>query len=83
MLISLKKSNANQQYLTHKNHKYAKLEGESCQAAIQKLKKEKLSQQVAFSTFVKKNVTAVNVRYKIAHILGKKGKLFSNVGIKK
>ncbi|GLV45963.1 hypothetical protein CBL_02913, partial [Carabus blaptoides fortunei] len=49
------------------------------QAALQKLKNEKHHQQASFSAFVKKNTTAVAVTYKIAHILLKRGKPFSDV----
>lgn len=52
-LTSLKKSNAQQHYLTHKEHKYTKLEGEAREAALQKLKKEKHNQQAGFSAFFK------------------------------
>lgn len=78
-LTSFKKSNAHQHYLTHKDHKYAKLEGEAREAALQKLKKEKKNQQAGFSAFLNRNVTITDASYKIAHLLGKKGKPFSDV----
>lgn len=81
IITTLKKANANKHYLTHSEHKYFNLEGESRKAALQKLKNEKHHQQASFSTFVKKNATAVEVTYKIAHILGKRGKPFSDVEI--
>ncbi|GLV37558.1 hypothetical protein CBL_20370 [Carabus blaptoides fortunei] len=77
VLTTLKKANANEHYLTHKEHKYFNLEDEP-QPALQKLKNEKHHQQASFSAFVKKNTTAVADSYKIAHILGKRGKPFSD-----
>ena len=71
VLTTLKRANANKHYLTHKEHKYFNLEGESRQAVLQKLKNEKHHQQASFSAFLKKNTA---VTYKIAHILGKRGK---------
>ena len=77
----LKKSNAKTHYLTHQDHKYFSLEGEIRQAALEKLKKGKHQEQATFVVFVKKTTSAVDVTYKIAHILGKKGKPFSDVEI--
>ncbi|XP_023226735.1 general transcription factor II-I repeat domain-containing protein 2B-like [Centruroides sculpturatus] len=81
VLNTLKKANANKHYLTHKEHKYFALEGESRKAALQKLKNEKHHQQASFSAFVNQNSAAVAVTYKIAHILGKRGKPFSDIEI--
>ncbi|XP_056645038.1 uncharacterized protein LOC130450591 [Diorhabda sublineata] len=81
VLSTLKKANANKHYLTHKEHKYFALESESRKAALQKLKNEKYHQQASFSAFVNQNSTAVAVTYKITHILGKRGKPFSDIEI--
>nr|XP_022907692.1 protein ZBED8-like [Onthophagus taurus] len=81
VLTTLKKANANKHYLTHKEHKYFNLEGESRRAILQKLKNEKHHQQASVSAFVKKSTTAVDVTYKIALILGKRGKTFADVAI--
>ncbi|XP_026475835.1 general transcription factor II-I repeat domain-containing protein 2B-like [Ctenocephalides felis] len=79
VLNTLKKANANKHYLTHKEHKYFALEGESRKTALRKLKNEKHHQQASFSAFVNQNSAAVAVSYKIAHILGKRGKPFSDI----
>uniref|UniRef100_A0A6P7F1W9 General transcription factor II-I repeat domain-containing protein 2A-like n=1 Tax=Diabrotica virgifera virgifera TaxID=50390 RepID=A0A6P7F1W9_DIAVI len=79
VITTIKKYNANQHYMTHSNHKYAILEGEARETILQQLKKEKLHQQQTFNKFFQQNNNATEARYKVAYILGKRGKPFSDV----
>lgn len=81
VLTTMKKANANKHYLTHKEHKYFNVKGESRNAAVQKLKDEKRIQRESLRNFVNKNSNENYVTYKIAHILGKNGKPYSDVEI--
>uniref|UniRef100_A0A6P7GT91 Uncharacterized protein LOC114341958 n=1 Tax=Diabrotica virgifera virgifera TaxID=50390 RepID=A0A6P7GT91_DIAVI len=65
--------------MIHLNHKYAILEGEARETILQQLKKEKLHQQQTFNKFFQQNNNATEATYKVAYILGKRGKPFSDV----
>ncbi|UYV66688.1 EPM2AIP1 [Cordylochernes scorpioides] len=79
VLTTIKKYNANQHYMTHSNHKYAILEGEARKTILQQLKNEKLHRQQTFNRFFQQNNNATEATYKVAYILGKRGKPFSDV----
>ncbi|UYV74856.1 EPM2AIP1 [Cordylochernes scorpioides] len=65
--------------MTHSNHKYAILEGEARKTILQQLKNEKLHRQQTFNKFFQQNNNATEATYKVAYILGKWGKPFSDV----
>ncbi|UYV74855.1 EPM2AIP1 [Cordylochernes scorpioides] len=65
--------------MTHANHKYAILEGEARKTILQQLKNEKLHRQQTFNKFFQQNNNATEATYKVAYILGKWGKPFSDV----
>lgn len=82
-ISTLKKFNAHQHYNTHKDHKYFKLEGEARKVVLQKLKDEKQKQRQFFQAAIRPGNNATEATYKVAYILGKKGKPFSDVEIVK
>ncbi|UYV63237.1 hypothetical protein LAZ67_2003513 [Cordylochernes scorpioides] len=78
VITTIKKYNANQHYMTHSNHKYEILGGEARKTILQQLKNEKLHRQQTFDKFFQQNNNATEATYKVAYILGKRGKPFSD-----
>ncbi|UYV83466.1 K02A2.6-like [Cordylochernes scorpioides] len=79
VITTIEKYNAKQHYMTHLSHKYAILEGEARKTILQQLKNEKLLRQQTFNKFFQQNNNATEATYKVAYILGKRGKPFSDV----
>ncbi len=77
-ISTVKKCNAHQHYATHKNHKYANQEGDSQKIALQKLKAEKQKKKRLFQSVLHQGSNTTESSYKVAFILGKKGKTFSD-----
>ncbi|UYV81530.1 EPM2AIP1 [Cordylochernes scorpioides] len=79
VITKIEKYNAKQHYMTHSSHKYAIIEGEARKTILQQLKNEKLHRQQTFNKFFQQNNNATEATYKVAYILGKRGKPFSDV----
>ncbi len=78
VILTVKKYNAHQHYGTHKDNKYAKLEGESRNIALKKLKDGKQKQKQFFHKVLHQANATTEASYKVAYLLGKKGKPFSD-----
>ena len=74
MITTVKKHNANQHYTIHKNHKYVALEGEARKEALKKMKQ----QWQMFQLVSTQGANITEASYRIAYILGKKGKPYSD-----
>ena len=75
---TIKKYNAHQHYSTHKDNKHAKLEGESRSIALKKLKEGRQKQQQFFHRIIHQDKAVTEASYKVAYLLGKQGKPFSD-----
>ncbi|XP_065664733.1 general transcription factor II-I repeat domain-containing protein 2-like [Hydra vulgaris] len=79
-IATLKNATAKRHYENiHKDHKYAKLEGEARKNALAKLKSQKSKQQQTFSIVQEHGNRATEATFKIALILGKSGKPNSDI----
>ncbi|XP_065671870.1 protein FAM200C-like [Hydra vulgaris] len=79
-IATLKNATAKRHYENiHKDHKYAKLEGEARKNALAKLKSQESKQQQTFSIVQEHGNRATEATYKIALILGKGGKPYSDI----
>ena len=76
----MKKYNAKLHYKTHEKHKHFQLEGEERKVAFERLKNQKERQQQIFKAFCQKN-DAIEATYRVALLLGKRGKPFNDVDI--
>ncbi|XP_023231919.1 general transcription factor II-I repeat domain-containing protein 2-like [Centruroides sculpturatus] len=77
-IVTIKKFNAQQHYALHKDNKYAKLVGEDRMIALQKLKNGKQKQRQFFHSMLHQGNDATEASYKVAYLLGKNGKPFSD-----
>ena len=77
-IATIKKYNAHQHYSTHKDNKHAKLEGESRSIALKKLKEGRQKQQQFFHRIIHQDKAVTEASYKVAYLLGKQGKPFSD-----
>lgn len=75
-IVTIKKFNAQQHYALHKDNKYVKLEGESRKTALQKLTDGKQKQRQFFHSVLHQENATTEASYKVAYLLGKKGKPF-------
>ena len=78
MITTVRKYNAIQHYTTHKNHKHVALEGEACKEALKKMKLHNQQQRQVFQSVSKQGTNITEATYRIAYILGKKGKPYSD-----
>ncbi|XP_065662748.1 EPM2A-interacting protein 1-like [Hydra vulgaris] len=79
-IATLKNATAKRHYENiYKDHKYAKLEEEARKNALAKLKSQKSKQQQTFSIVQEHGNRATETTYKIALILGKGGKPYSDI----
>ena len=78
MIITVKKYNANQPYTTYKNHKYVALEGEARKEALKKMKLHNQQQRQMFQSASRQGTNITEATCRIAYILGKKGKPYSD-----
>ena len=78
MIRTVKKYNANQHYTTHKNHKYVALKGEARKEALKKMKLHNQQQRQVFQSVSRQGTNITEATYRIAYILGKKGKPYSD-----
>jgi len=78
MNTTVRKCNANQHYVTHKNHKYVALEGKAREEALKKMKLQNQQQRQVFQSVSRQGTNITEATYKIAYILGKKGKPYSD-----
>lgn len=76
-IVTVKKFNAQQHYALHKDNKYAKLEGESRKTAIAETDRKQKRRQFFHSVLHQENATT-EASYKVAYLLGKKDKPFSD-----
>ena len=76
-ITTVKKYNANQHYTTHKNHKYVALEGEAPKEALKKMKLHNQQQRQVFQSVSRQGTNITEATYRIAYILGKKGKPYT------
>ena len=74
-ITTVKKYNANQHYTTHQNQKYVALEGETRKEALKKMKLHNQQQRQV----LRQGTNITETTYRIAYILGKKGKRYSDV----
>ena len=79
MITTVKKYNANQHYTTHRNYKYVALEGEARKEALKKMKLHNQQQRQVFQSVSRQGSNISEAPYRIAYILGKKGKPFSDI----
>lgn len=77
-ITTIKKYNAHQHYSTHKDNKYAKLEGESRSIALKTLKEGRQKQQQIFHRVIHQDKAITEASFKVAYLLGKQGKPFSD-----
>lgn len=77
-IVMVKKFSSQQHCALHKDNKYAKLEGESRKTALQKLTDGKQKQRQFFHSVLHQENTMTEASYKVAYLLGKKGKPFSD-----
>lgn len=75
IIVTVKKFNAQQHYALHKDNR---LEGESRKLALQKLKDGKQKQRQLFHSVLHQGNATTEASYKVAHLLGKKGKPFTD-----
>ncbi|XP_065652878.1 EPM2A-interacting protein 1-like [Hydra vulgaris] len=79
-IATLKNATAKRHYeKIYKDHKYAKLEREAQKNALAKLKSQKSKQQQTFSIVQEHGNRTTEATYKIALILGKGGKPYSDI----
>ena len=78
MITTVKKYNANQHYTTHKNHKYVALESEARKEALNKIKLHNQQQRQVFQSVSRQGTNITEATYRIAYILGRKGKPYSD-----
>ena len=81
IISCMKKYNAKLHYETHEKHKVFQLEGEERKVAFQKLKNQKERQQQMFKKISCQKNDAIEATYRVALLLGKRGKPFSDVDI--
>ena len=74
-----KKYSANQHYRSHKNYKYVALEGEARKEALNKMKLLNQQQLQVFQSVSRQVTNITEATYRIAYILGTKGKPSSDV----
>ena len=77
-IVTIKKYNAHQHYSTHKDNKHAKLEGKSRSIALKKLKEGRQKQRQFFHRIIHQDKAVTEASYKVAYLLGKQGKPFSD-----
>ena len=77
-IVTIKKYNAHQHYSTHKDNQHAKLEGESRSIALKKLKEGRQKQRQFFHRIIHQDKAVTEASYKVAYLLGKQGKPFSD-----
>ena len=77
----MKKYNAKLHYETHEKHKHFQLEGEERKIAFERLKNQKERQQQMFKKISCQKNDAIEATYRVALLLGKRGKPFSDVNI--
>ena len=83
VISTLMKYNAHQHYKSHKDNKYAKLEGESRITALIKLKEGMQRQKQCFQNIIHQGKVEIEASKKVAYLLGKRGKLFSDAELVK
>ena len=77
----MKKYNAKLHYETHEKHKHFQLEGEERKIAFERLKNQIERQQQMFKKISCQKNDAIEATYRVALLLGKRGKPFSDVDI--
>ena len=77
----MKKYNVKLHYETHEKHKHFQLEGEERKIAFERLKNQKEGQQQMFKKISCQKNIAIEATYRVALLLRKRGKLFSDVDI--
>ena len=77
----MKKYNAKLDYETHEKHNYFLLEEEERKIAFERLKNQKERQQQMFKKISCQKNDAIEATYRVALLLGKRGKPFSDVDI--
>ena len=77
----MKKYNAKLHYEAHEKHKHFQLEGEESRIAFERLKNQKERQQQMFKKRLVKKNDAIEATYRVAFLLEKRGKPFSDVDI--
>ena len=77
VITTVKKYNANQRYTSHKNHKYVALDGEALKKALWKMKLHNQQQRQVFQSVSRQGANITEATYRIAYILGKKVKPYS------
>ena len=75
---TVKGNNANQHFLRHQSHYYAKLKGDSRNICIENLKKNVRTQTTCITTFAKSTNSRCEASYRVAYHLGVAGKLYSD-----
>ena len=83
VITTVKNYNANQHYATHKYHKYVALECEARKEALKKLKLQNQQQRQVFQSVSRQGTNITEATYRIAYILGKKGKSYSGAELVK
>ena len=77
----MKKYNAKLHYEIHEKHKHFQLEGEERKIAFERLKNQKEQHQQMFQKISCQKNDAIEATYRVALLMGKRGKPFSNVDI--
>ena len=77
----MKKYNAKPHYETHEKHKHFQLEGEERKVAFERLKNQKERQQQMFKKISCQKNDAIEATYRVALLLGKRRKPFSDADI--
>ena len=77
----MKKYNAKLHIKTHEKHKHFQLKGKEHKIAFERLKNQKERQQQMFKKISCQKTNAIEATYRVPLLLGKRGKLFSDVDI--
>ena len=83
MITTVKKYNANQHYATHWNHKHVALESEAHKEVLKKMKFQNQQLRQVFQSVSGQGTNITEETHRIAYILRKKGKSYSDAKLVK
>jgi len=83
MITTVKKYNANQHYATHWNHKHVALESEAHKEVLKKMKFQNQQLRQVFQSVSRQGTNITEETHRIAYILRKKGKPYSDAKLVK